>query len=197
MVCTSPPPFFTSQNPLVLYCFAPNRKSSSPFAGGGFALPTTAGHLEFLNSLSKMANQNNKSAAILLLDYDTAPALQYPEQLTQTVELLRYTTTILNHTPSSIILASDSIGGSLILGLLGHILHPHLSISPLKLKEPLRGAAMSSLVVDFDFSKLSFARARLIDPALVSTLDRWIADYVSADSYAEDFYLQPSRALMS
>jgi acetyl esterase/lipase len=144
-----------------------------------------------------MANQNNKSAAILLLDYDTAPASQYPRQLTQTVELLRYTTTILNHAPSSIILAGDSAGGSLILGLLGHILHPHPSISPLTLKEPLRGAAMSSPVVDFDFSKPSFARARLIDPAPVSTLDRWVADYVGADNYAEDFYLQPGRALTS
>jgi acetyl esterase/lipase len=153
--------------------------------------------LEFLNSLSKMANQNRKPAAILLLDYDTAPASQYPRQLTQAVEFLRYTTTTLNHAPSSIILAGDSAGGSLILGLLGHILHPHPSISPLMLKEPLRGAAMSSPVVDLDFSKPSFARARLIDPAPVSTLDKWMADYVGAGDYAdvEDFYLQPGRAL--
>ena len=91
-----------------------------------------------------------------------------------------------------IILCGDSAGGNLVLGLLSHLLHPHPSIPPLKLPQPLLGAALISPWGSFKTAASSYQRNRYKDSIDGSVLRKWSAYFM--DDAAADNYNQPFRA---
>lgn len=84
-----------------------------------------------------------KAAKIAFLEYSLTPATQYPGQLVQAIEGLRY---LIDQgiSPSNLVLGGDSAGGHLIAGLLLHIKKPAPGVRPLELHEKIRGAVLLS-----------------------------------------------------
>ncbi|KAL9118472.1 MAG: hypothetical protein Q9187_004983, partial [Circinaria calcarea] len=127
-----------------------------------------------------------------MLSYTLTPEAQYPQQLHQGVELLRFVTTTLGTDPRDIVLAGDSAGGNLALGVLSHISHPHESIPHLELSRPLRGVLLLSPWASFDTTFASYATNRRKDLVLSSTLKRWADAFMG--TAPPDNYNQPGRA---
>lgn len=96
--------------------------------GGGYVYPLQPFHLNFALRLSHAAK-----AQLVLLEYALAPESPYPAQLIQTAQALNHL--LAAHTPDDIILAGDSAGANLALGLLAHVIQskegvPHVSLPP-------------------------------------------------------------------
>ncbi|KAK9491218.1 Alpha/Beta hydrolase protein [Lipomyces doorenjongii] len=161
------------------------------FHGGGYAMPGSEAHFTLLSQLISSATQLERSVAALVLQYDLAPAEQYPRQITQCVELLRYAITDLQKSPGQILLGGDSAGGTMVFSVLSHILHPHPSITPIKLSTPLRAVFVSSPVVRFGFTAERFRLNEIFEPAPVSTLKEWIANYLGTSG--KDGWNEPGQ----
>ncbi|KAI1354787.1 alpha/beta-hydrolase [Xylaria sp. FL0043] len=112
------------------------------FHGGGYVYPATT-QLQWCWDL-KERSALGTDFAVAFLAYSLAPAAQYPVQLSEAVDLLRYLTDKKGKDPSKIVIAGDSAGGQLGLGVVSHLLHPHPSIEPLTLSSPLAGLALVS-----------------------------------------------------
>lgn len=110
-------------------------------SGGGFCLPANPNYFKFFTHLIESSKAANKNVTIFILTYTLAPTGQYPTQLTQSVEALRFILTETSRRPSQILLGGDSAGGNLVFGVLSHLAHPHPSVAELKVSEPLAGAA--------------------------------------------------------
>ncbi|EGX96227.1 lipase/thioesterase [Cordyceps militaris CM01] len=109
--------------------------------GGGFCLPANIGYFKLFERLLKEVNATGGDLCVFAVTYTLAPHGTYPVQLTQSVEALRH---VLEHTgrsPANVLLGGDSAGGNLTVGVLSHLAHPHPSIVPLHVSEPLAGAA--------------------------------------------------------
>ncbi|KAK9427476.1 Alpha/Beta hydrolase protein [Lipomyces doorenjongii] len=161
------------------------------FHGGGYAMPGSEAHFTLLSQIISSATQLERSVAALVLQYDLAPAEQYPRQITQCVELLRYAITDLQKSPGQILLGGDSAGGTMVFSVLSHILHPHPSITPIKLSTPLRAVFVSSPVVRFGFTAERFRLNEIFEPAPVSTLKEWIANYLGTSG--KDGWNEPGQ----
>ncbi|MCJ1408856.1 hypothetical protein MMC19_002933 [Ptychographa xylographoides] len=157
------------------------------FHGGGWGLPGSSGHFSFVSSLVSTAAASGKSLAVLVLQHDLAPNKQYPHQLTQCVELLRYTVMDLHKSPDQIVLGGDSAGGNMVFGVLSHLLHPHPAIEPLKLSAALRACFVASPVASLN---AEFAN-ELQDPAPASTIKVWFENYLGCS--ARDSWNDPSK----
>lgn len=89
----------------------------------------------------KDVNAAGGDLCIFTITYTLAPHGVYPLQLTQAVEALRYVLEQTNHSAGNVLLGGDSAGGNLVFGVLSHLAHPHPKVTPIKLSEPLAGAA--------------------------------------------------------
>lgn len=152
-------------------------------------MPANDGHLSFAASFVSKAQSSGKSVAVLLLQYDLAPGRRYPRQLQQAVELLRYTTTVLKKAPQQIMLAGDSAGGNMALGVLSHLMSPHPSIDSLKLSGPLAGALISSPVTVLNTRNPGFRTREAQDPAAADTIRTWLKNLLGPNS--PDAWNQP------
>ena len=139
-----------------------------------------------------MKDALGEDAAVLLLSYTLAPEARYPQQLKQSVELLRYVTKDLNKEPSSIVLAGDSAGGGLVLGVLSHLSHPHPAIQPLDISQPLKAALLVSPWVSFSTTAKSMDTNKYKDIVPAEGLRRWSNTYL--EQAAADNYNQPGLA---
>jgi acetyl esterase/lipase len=106
-------------------------------------MPANSGHFEFAAAILRKAETKGKSLSFAFLQYDLAPKTKYPSQMSQCVELLRYTLNTLAKEPSKVMLAGDSAGGNLVMGVISHLLHPHPDIDPIELTSPLKAAIVS------------------------------------------------------
>ncbi|KAJ4320736.1 hypothetical protein N0V94_003268 [Neodidymelliopsis sp. IMI 364377] len=163
------------------------------FHGGGYVLPCTPGHLQWLDDLQKRLGP---SVSALLLAYDLAPEATYPTQLRQGIELVRYLTETENRSPSDIILGGDSAGGNMTLAILSHLAHPHPDIAELKLNGKIHAALLispwASLTHNHTSSHSKNAERDMFD---ARTLSRWSAAFLgSASPFAGDFYSEPVLA---
>lgn len=135
-----------------LHWIGPKRKSGKIllfFHGGGYNMPAVGGHVAFAMKCATSA-----SASLAMLEHTLAPEGPFPTQLKQAVLALRY---ILVSTPASkIIIAGDSAGGHLAVGVLSHILHPANDIEALELKERLAGVCIISPFLSFNYDKDSY-----------------------------------------
>ena len=88
------------------------------------------------------ARAKNKDMAVFALTYTLSSQGQYPTQLRQAVEAVRYVQQ--RHRPEAIVLGGDSAGGSLAMGVASHLAHPHPAIEPIHLSRPLAGVVLVS-----------------------------------------------------
>lgn len=151
--------------------------------------------MKYLFNFVDSINQAGNDVTLILLEYDCAPAAIYPAQLTQAVELLRYMLENEGWDPSNILVAGDSAGGNLTLGVMSHILHPHPSVTPLELSKPLHAAILISPWVSFDDSYESFNRNCERDIFYSKTLTVWSNAFLgspeNADNYSEPIQAPP------
>lgn len=95
---------------MVLYCH-----------GGGYHNPILEnGHIPFALDIAAAS----KSHELVMLEYSLAPEHPYPCQLVQGIAALRYLLEKKKVPARDIVLAGDSAGAHLILGLLAHIVSP-------------------------------------------------------------------------
>jgi acetyl esterase/lipase len=132
---------------------------------------------------------------------DLAPTAIYPRQLQQAAALLSHATTKLQISPSDIVLTGDSAGANLCIQLLSHLSHPHpsrtLSIPPLALAAPLRGAVLISPWVDFDTKTPSFLANQGKDCLSQQAGRQWSTAFMGCPwphTAAADYYNQASSA---
>ncbi|OAR00664.1 hypothetical protein LLEC1_04826 [Akanthomyces lecanii] len=111
------------------------------FHGGGFCLPANIGYFKFFERLLKDVNATGGDLCIFAVTYTLAPHGRYPVQLTQSVEALRHVLAHTGRSPGSVLVAGDSAGANITVGVLSHLAHPHPSIEPVHLAGPLAGAA--------------------------------------------------------
>ena len=152
-------------------------------------MPAAPGHYAFSYLLVEKRDVNT---AVLMLDYTLTDEESYPRQLIQAVDILRYAITSLGKHPSNIILAGDSSGGNLVLGLISHLSHPHPSISPFELSAPLKGMVLISPWASFDVSLKSYSVNKYKDLVDSSSVQAWSDAYVA--SAALDAYNAPDKA---
>jgi acetyl esterase/lipase len=145
-------------------------------------------YFQFLIPTVKELNAAGKDFAIVVLSYTLAPIKQYPTQLEQSVELLRYILNQTGRSPASILVGGDSAGGNLTLGVLSHLSHPHPSIKPLELSEPLMGALLISPWVCFDTTRPALTANEYKDCVSPHVAPLWAAAYLGkspSDNYNE------------
>jgi acetyl esterase/lipase len=100
--------------------------------GGGYIGSTSPGTIQVALDLAKSLGCRQLS----FLEYTLAPAARYPSQLAQGVEALAHL--LQDHDAASIVIAGDSAGANLMLGLTAHLRTPHPEIrSDVKLKNNL------------------------------------------------------------
>ncbi|KAM0805583.1 Alpha/Beta hydrolase protein [Usnea florida] len=160
------------------------------FHGGGYTLPTNPGHLAFVSSLT------SPTVSALMLSYTLAPHATYPRQLQQAASLLHHTLTALHYAPSNIIIAGDSAGGNMALGLISHLLHPHPEIPPLPLKDgaPLHAAILLAPWASFRHDWPSTRTNAPTDYVSSSVGDLWSAAFLGGrprDAYNEPLAAGP------
>lgn len=161
------------------------------YHGGGFNLPTERGHYRLAQTMVQHARASGKDLGVLFPSYTLAPQMQYPRQLEQGIETLRYTLNQLGLEPSNIMIGGDSAGANLTLGVLSHILHPHPTIPALKLSAPLKGAVLFAPWASFatdDPSMKANTKKDIITPFL---LDIWSASFLGKST--RDNYNEPIR----
>lgn len=132
--------------------------------GGNYYAPAHPAHFEFLHNLFSSLRQLNKDFAIFVPSYSLAPHAQYPTQLLEGLEVLRFLVEKECKLARNIVIGGDSAGGNLVLGILSHIAHPHPEISGSFFPdEPFAGALMFSPWVTFDQAWPSVERNRAKD----------------------------------
>ena len=169
------------------------------FHGGGYVLPASDAHLEYLYRLVKDMNtaaEDEKSFCVLLLAYSLVPESSYPYALAQATDALNSLLEQDDRDAASIIVGGDSAGGNLALSLLSHLLHPHPSSTVPRvtaLKSPLNGALIISPWVEFDTEKRrSFHDKLYSDVSSPSALASW-APGILRDSRSDE-YIEPVKA---
>ncbi|OIW22689.1 alpha/beta-hydrolase [Coniochaeta ligniaria NRRL 30616] len=131
------------------------------FHGGGYVSWLTQGHLEWCLQAYILADEKVE-VAVAVLQYTMCPAAQYPVQLQQASAALAHLLSS-GIDPGQIVVGGDSAGGNLTAQLLGHILHPHPSVEPIRLAKPLRAAFTVSPWVSTSINTPSFRENRHID----------------------------------
>lgn len=137
-------------------------------------MPGSAGHFSLVSGFVSAATAAGKSLAVLVLQYELAPAHRYPHQLTQCIDLLRFVVTDLQKSPDRVLLGGDSAGGNMVFGVLSHILHPHKAIEPLRLSSSIRAGFAASPVASLETEFLN----ELQDPAPSRAIKLWLQNYL-------------------
>lgn len=132
------------------------------FHGGGYVLPASPGHWTWLyEGQQRLAGRVDGGFSVVVPEYSLAPGGQYPQQLREGAEVLRWLVEQMGYQPENvssrstrlvvlcrllsdhvecprrmltqrqILIAGDSAGGNLSLALLLHLLHPHPSLPTL------------------------------------------------------------------
>ena len=127
-----------------------------------------------------------------MLDDTLTHAESDPHQLIQAVDILRYATTSLGKHAFNIISAGDSAGGTLALGLVGHLSHPHPSITPLEISAPLKGLVLLSPWMSFDVRLKSYSTNEFKDLVDSDVVKAWSEAYLQ--DAALDAYNAPDKA---
>ncbi|CAK1354803.1 hypothetical protein CB0940_01388 [Cercospora beticola] len=161
------------------------------FHGGGYALSCTAGHFQWLFGLQ---NELSKTTAVsvVVVAYTLTPKGQYPEQLRQAAESLEWLTGTVGKKTEDIIVAGDSAGANLTIGLLSHLLHPHPELPNPTAGGSLAAAVLISPWIKFSTTDDSFRRNATSDMIPPAAADRWKKLFLGEKS--SDKYSEPSLA---
>ncbi|KAJ5364957.1 uncharacterized protein N7496_010670 [Penicillium cataractarum] len=134
-----------------------------------------------------------KDFAIFVPSYSLAPHAQYPTQLVEGLDVLRFLIEEEGKLASNIVIGGDSAGGNLVLGILSHISHPHPRISGgFVPDEPFAGALMLCPWVTFDQRWPSVERNRMKDS--IPLLPNSIHAKYFLGNMPSDWYNEPLKA---
>lgn len=163
--------------------------------GGGFVVPPAPGHFSFLSGLIEELNKNGHDVAIFFLAYTLSPPAEYPTQLRQSVEALRYILTDGGRDPSNVIVGGDSAGGNLALSVLLHLTHPHPEIDPLPLKDSTELAGVFGFApwVSFALDGKSVTKNQYKDVIPSEGLKTWSIEYLGKRAEG-DAWSEPAKA---
>ncbi|KAF4341628.1 esterase [Fusarium beomiforme] len=157
--------------------------------GGGFVSGSSASVTPYLLQLSVDLQARGLQADMFTAEYDLAPESPYPVALRQVVSAYRH----IASQNKPIILAGDSAGGNLCLGLLRHLAKPHPSISPVQqnLQESGRiiAACLTSPWVNLKNNGDSYRLNANRDCLDKRALDRWGGAYLDGEPLDE--YVNP------
>ncbi|PON22764.1 hypothetical protein TGAM01_v208450 [Trichoderma gamsii] len=131
--------------------------------GGGFQMPSIAGHFECVwNSYVLSGVESETEVAVAFLQYSLAPIWRAPVQLRQAAAAL---SEILDagFGAKDIVVGGDSAGGNLTVQLLHHLIEPHAEVARIVLQEPLSAAFLISPWLGMDTSAASFRENDLYD----------------------------------
>ncbi|KAL4915929.1 Alpha/Beta hydrolase protein [Aspergillus aurantiobrunneus] len=165
------------------------------YHGGGFVLPAVASHFSFLGNLLEELNKNGHDVAIFFLAYTLSPPAEYPTQLRQSVEALRYILNEGSRDPADVIIGGDSAGGNLAFSVLLHLTHPHPEIDPLPLKDGAELAGVFGFApwVTFALDGKSMTENRYRDIVPSEGLKTWATAYMGKRKEG-DAWSEPAKA---
>lgn len=165
--------------------------------GGGFKLPSIAGHFECAwNSYVLSGLESETEVAVAFLQYSLAPTWRAPVQLRQAAAAL---SEILDagFSAKDIMVGGDSAGGNLTVQLLHHLVDPHAEVARIVLQGPLSAAFLISPWLGTDTSAASFRendRHDMISMDILSSLDinaRPRREGASTDESGQDSWAEP------
>lgn len=153
-------------------------------------MPAIPAHFDFWLEMIRALNENGHDLAVFLPRYTLTPHAQYPTQLRQAVETLRYIINETGRSPADIVVGGDSAGGNLASATLLHLTHPHPEIDPIELRVPLAGVFFYAPWVSFSTEWPSMKENVWKDIITPKTLADWAAAYrgtQAADNWNEPF----------
>lgn len=164
--------------------------------GGGYVLPASVAHFAMLE---KFITWSNNNLAIFCVDYTLSPEAIYPTAFSQCVDGVRYVLSLPYISPSTTILAGDSAGAALVLGILSHVsLHAHPDseiVRSLTLTHKFKGAILIDPFISSDNNQYpSIDRFANRDTFDKPTADRWLTAYKGNPSIPNDEYITPAHA---
>ncbi|KAG9694164.1 alpha/beta hydrolase fold protein, partial [Aureobasidium melanogenum] len=167
------------------------------FHGGGYASAAADGHMKILGDLVDEAQSHGSELSGLIIRYavlsDLTAESPYPRQLEQAVAALRYLLETMGKSPQQIIIAGDSAGGNLSLGLISHLTHPHPNIDPIDLgSESLKGLGLISPWVTFAQDADAWKRNAYKDCLTPVAAARWTNEFLK--QAPQDNYNAPLTA---
>jgi acetyl esterase/lipase len=156
------------------------------FHGGGYTQAGTEVYLKFWKCTVDDLNSGARSVAVLQLAYSLAPEARYPRQLQEAAAALAHLLAS-GRPSSSIVLAGDSAGGNLVLGLLSHILHAHPSgdVAGIELQGALGGVLLISPWVTFGQEHESFSKNHEKDMIAPRQLRKYASMFIAPASGPE------------
>ncbi|KAI0265807.1 alpha/beta-hydrolase [Gloeopeniophorella convolvens] len=164
------------------------------FHGGGFVLPGNASFFSCLKAIQDDVKSTIGDIGIAFLNYSLVPEVPVPTQIRQANAAITH---LLGRgiAPSHIIVAGDSAGGNLTLGLGAHLLHPLASIpAPPALSEPLAGVLLNSPWATFNTDAPSHKRNDALD-MVPSAMYAFLAEQVAPGVTPElHNYVEPGIA---
>lgn len=155
-------------------------------------MPAAPSYFEFLLETIRALNEDGHDVAVFFLRYTLTPHAQYPTQLRQAVEALRYIVNETGRSPADIFIGGDSAGGNLTSATLLHISHPHPEIEPLALSTPLAGAFPYAPWVDFSTEGPTMKSNLWKDLLTPGLLTNWAKTY--RGEKVADNWMEPMNA---
>ncbi|ETI27916.1 hypothetical protein G647_00365 [Cladophialophora carrionii CBS 160.54] len=160
------------------------------YHGGGFSLDGDDTHLKFWHGVQNDAKASDITIAFLFLEYTLVPHATYPKIMYEAVEAVKYVMEDMKRPASQIILAGDSAGGNMCLGVLSQIMHPSPDFPELKLGEgeKLKGIVAVAPWVSFRLDWPSEVKNRYKDLVSQYAGGKWSKDYLAGQPttpYAE------------
>ncbi|CAI7657733.1 unnamed protein product [Penicillium discolor] len=124
--------------------------------------------------------------------YTLTPHTAYPSQVGEAVETLRYILEDIGRSPGEVLIAGDSAGGNLCLGILSHLKHRLGDIPELITNGPLKGVILLSPWVSFshDWPTMILNENRDIDARDVTS--RWSQLYLNGQP--SNNFVEPGAA---
>ncbi|KAH8697700.1 catalytic protein [Talaromyces proteolyticus] len=146
------------------------------FHGGGYVMPLSDGHMNWMSYVRKKANSAGIELSVCILKYDLIPANPYPRQMMQSIFALKHLLAF-GYKPSDIVFGGDSAGGHLSLCLLAHLhrLRPSqlTTDSVIDLSDPIKGCFLVSPLASFNFNTPSYQRWFSADVLSRKVVEEW------------------------
>jgi acetyl esterase/lipase len=155
--------------------------SLRPSTGGGFSLDGDDTHIRFWNSVQTDVKDSGITIAFLFLEYTLVPHATFPKPIYEAVEAVKYVMEDLKRPASQIMLAGDSAGGNMCLGVLSQIMHPSPELPELKLGESEKLKAIIGVApwVSFGLDYQSEKKNRYKDLVTTQAAVYWSSTYLA------------------